>query len=88
MIELIDVHKSFGVRRILTAASLTVHGGESVALVGANGSGKTTTLRCAVGLARVNRGRIRIDGIDAAARPCDARARLSYLPQRTDFPRH
>jgi ABC-type multidrug transport system ATPase subunit len=86
MIELIGLDKSFGARTILASASLTVRGGESVALVGANGSGKTTTLRCAVGLARVNRGRIRIDGIDPLAHPCDARARLSYLSQRTDFP--
>ena len=86
MIELIGLDKSFGSRRILTSATLTVRAGESVALVGANGSGKTTTLRCAVGLAHVSAGRIRIDGIDPLARPCDARARLSYLPQRTDFP--
>lgn len=86
MIELIGLDKSFGARRILSTASLTVHGGESVALVGANGSGKTTTLRCAVGLARPDGGNTRIDGIDMAVRPCDARARLSYLAQRTDFP--
>jgi ABC-type multidrug transport system ATPase subunit len=86
MIELHGIDKSFGGRRILTAASLAVSGGESVALVGANGTGKTTTLRCAVGLARVDRGRIRINGIDLAERPCDARAQMSYLAQRTDFP--
>lgn len=86
MIELNGIHKSFGGRRILTAASLVVRGGESVALVGANGTGKTTTLRCTVGLARVDKGRIGINGIDLAARPCDARAQLSYLAQRTDFP--
>lgn len=86
MIELIGLDKSFGSQRILTAASLSVRGGESVALVGANGSGKTTTLRCAVGLARVNGGGIHIDGVNLAERPCEARARLSYLAQRTDFP--
>lgn len=86
MIELMGLDKSYGARRILAAASLAVRGGESVALVGANGSGKTTTLRCAVGLARPDSGRIQVDGINLAERPCDARARLSYLAQRTDFP--
>jgi sodium transport system ATP-binding protein len=86
MIELIGLHKTYGPRAVLSDASLTVKGGESIALIGANGSGKTTTLRCAVGLARPTQGRIRIDGIDIAGRPCDARARLSYLAQRTDFP--
>ena len=86
MIELIGLDKSYGARAILSNASLTVRGGECIALVGANGSGKTTTLRCAVGLARATAGRITIDGIDMTARPRVARMRLSYLAQRTDFP--
>ena len=86
MIELSGLHKAYGAQAILANVSLAVHPGESIALVGANGSGKTTTLRCAVGLARADRGRVAIDGIDMAARPCDARARLSYLAQRTSFP--
>ncbi len=86
MIELLGLHKTYGTRVVLSDATLTVRGGESIALIGANGSGKTTTLRCAVGLARPASGRILIDGIDMTARPCDARARLSYLAQRTEFP--
>jgi ABC-type multidrug transport system ATPase subunit len=86
MLELIGLNKSFGAHRLLSGASLVVRGGECVALVGANGSGKTTILRCAVGLARPDRGRVRIDGIEIGARCSDARARLSYLAQRTDFP--
>jgi ABC-type multidrug transport system ATPase subunit len=86
MIELLGLHKTYGTRAVLSNASLTVRGGESIALVGSNGSGKTTTLRCAVGLARPSSGRIVIDGIDMASHPCEARARLSYLAQRTDFP--
>jgi sodium transport system ATP-binding protein len=86
MIELLGLHKTYGENTVLSNATLTVRSGESIALVGSNGSGKTTTLRCAIGLARPASGRILIDGIDMAARPCDARARLSYLAQRTDFP--
>lgn len=86
MIELIGLAKTYGAHAILSDASLAVRSGESIALVGANGSGKTTTLRCAVGLARPTSGRVLIDGIDVSTHPCDARARLSYLAQRTDFP--
>jgi ABC-type multidrug transport system ATPase subunit len=86
MLELTALDKSFGSRRLLSDASLVIRAGECVALIGANGSGKTTTLRCAVGLARPDRGNVRIDGIDMRTRPVDARARLSYLAQRTDFP--
>ena len=86
MIELIGLHKTYGTRAVLADASLTVRGGESIALIGANGSGKTTTLRCAIGLAQPDRGRVTIGGIDLATHPCDARARSSYLAQRTGFP--
>lgn len=86
MIELLGLHKTYGTRAVLSDATLTVRGGESIALIGANGSGKTTTLRCAIGLARPASGRILIDGVDMTARPCDARAKLSYLAQRTEFP--
>jgi ABC-type multidrug transport system ATPase subunit len=86
MIELVGLDKKYGAQPILSDASLTIRRGESVALVGANGSGKTTTLRCIVGLARPDRGRITIDGVSLSARPRDARARLSYLAQRTCFP--
>ena len=86
MIELIGLDKSYGARQILKGASLVLRGGESIALVGTNGSGKTPTLRCAMGLARPTHGRVLVDGIDMTARPCDARARLSYLAQHTDFP--
>jgi ABC-type Na+ transport system ATPase subunit NatA len=86
MIELSGLHKAYGARTILSDASLSVLAGESIALVGANGSGKTTTLRCAVGLARADRGRVAIGGIEMTAQPCDARACLSYLAQRTCFP--
>ena len=86
MIELLGLHKTYGTRSVLSDASLTVRGGESIALIGANGSGKTTTLRCAIGLARPDRGRVTIGGIDMSAHPCDARARSSYLAQRTGFP--
>ena len=86
MIELRGLHKTYGTRTVLSDASLTVKGGESLALIGANGSGKTTTLRCAIGLARAERGRVTIGGVDMATHPCDARARSSYLAQRTGFP--
>jgi ABC-2 type transport system ATP-binding protein len=86
MIEVVGLNKSFGSRRVLTGASLTVNPGESVALVGANGSGKTTTLRCAVGLTQADGGSIRIDGHDLARQPQAALGRLSYLAQRTELP--
>jgi ABC-type multidrug transport system ATPase subunit len=86
MLTLTGVTKSFGNRRVLDALDLEIGAGESVALLGANGSGKTTTLRCVVGLARPDAGRITIGSVDAARDPIAARRRLSYLPQKSVFP--
>ncbi len=78
--------KSYGPRRVLGGLDLQIAAGESVALLGANGSGKTTTLRCVLGLAKLEAGRISVCGIDAVADPVRAREHLSYLPQKSVFP--
>ena len=86
MLRLTRVTKSFAGRRVLDELDLDVAAGESVALLGANGSGKTTALRCIVGLARPDSGRIEVGGIDLSRDSIDARRRLSYLPQQSVFP--
>jgi ABC-type multidrug transport system, ATPase component len=86
MVTLTAITKMFGSRRVLDGVDLEIGAGESVAMLGANGSGKTTTLRCIVGLARPNAGRIVVGGIDLAGDSRRARARLSYLPQKSVFP--
>jgi ABC-type multidrug transport system ATPase subunit len=86
VLTLTGVTKSFDGRRVLDGVTLEIAAGQSVALLGANGSGKTTTLRCVVGLARPDGGRIAIDGLDVARDPLKARARVSYLPQKSVFP--
>jgi len=86
MLTLSAVTKTFHGRRVLDGLNLEIEAGESVALLGANGSGKTTTLRCIVGLARPDSGCIAIGGLDVSRAPIDARRRVSYLPQKSVFP--
>jgi len=86
MLAISGLCKAFGGRTVLDGLDLHVGSGESVALLGANGSGKTTTLRCVVGLARPDRGRIAIGGVDVMRDPTKARALVSYLPQKSMFP--
>ncbi|HYM22155.1 MAG TPA: ABC transporter ATP-binding protein [Vicinamibacterales bacterium] len=86
MLTVTGLAKSFGARSVLDGLDLDIGAGESVALVGANGSGKTTTLGCIVGLVHPDRGRIVVGGVDIARHPVAARKCLSYLPQRPVFP--
>jgi ABC-type multidrug transport system ATPase subunit len=86
MLMLSNVAKAYGGHRVLDDVTLEVGAGESVALLGANGSGKTTTLACIVGLVRSDAGRITVAGIDVAREAVAARGRVSYLPQKSVFP--
>jgi polar amino acid transport system ATP-binding protein len=63
IIEIDDVHKSFGKIKALQGVSLTVHRGEVLVLIGPSGSGKSTLLRCINMLEYPDRGHIAVDGI-------------------------
>ena len=86
MLTVTGLTKSFGERLVLDRLALDVAPGESVALLGANGCGKTTTLRCIIGLARPDNGSVAIGGVELARDPIGVRRRVSYLPQRAVFP--
>jgi len=70
----------------VSGLELQVREGETLALIGPNGSGKTTTLKAALGLVRPSGGRVRVAGADVVTEGRAARACLGYLPQRLSFP--
>ena len=89
VLELDDVAVSYGKRRALDGLSLSVAPGEIVTLLGANGAGKSTTLRAVSGLVRTARGRIRFEGRDITEVAADAivAAGVSHVPEgREIFP--
>jgi Cu-processing system ATP-binding protein len=86
MLEIAGLRKSFDRRRVLDGLDLSVAAGEAVALLGRNGSGKTTTLRCIAGLTLPDAGRIEVEGRDVLRQGPESRQLLSHMPQRSVFP--
>lgn len=80
-VELTDVSKVYGRRRVIESLSLTIPAGQSVGLVGPNGSGKTTLLRLLLGYLPPTRGTIRIDGISVATDSLSIRQWVGYVPE-------
>ena len=64
MIEVQDIHKSFGSLHVLRGVSLSVHQGEIVSIIGKSGAGKTTLLQIIGTLDRPDSGVVRIGGTD------------------------
>jgi len=85
MIEITGLTKSYGRRTVLKDLSLSIRPGQVTLLVGANGCGKSTTLRLLAGLSTVDGGRIVVDGHDVVAEPAPALAGMSFLPQSPRF---
>lgn len=71
MIEISDVHKAYGQFEVVKGVDLRVDKGEVLSIIGGSGSGKSTLLMCINGLEPIQRGSIRVDGIDVHARGTD-----------------
>lgn len=84
MITIQGLTKRFGKATAASDISLTIPEGDSVALWGANGAGKTTIIRCILGLHRY-RGAITVGGFDARRRGKHARKLIGYVPQELGF---
>ena len=69
MLELQDLHVSYGGIRALKGVSIQVNEGEIVSLIGANGAGKSTTLRAISGLERAQSGKNLYNGEDITGKP-------------------
>lgn len=82
-LQIVNLRKSYRKRPVIRDVSITLGRGEVVALLGPNGSGKTTCFYAIAGLVTPEGGRVIIDGRDVTALPMYRRAQLGigYLPQ-------
>lgn len=72
-ISLRDVHKSFGPKKVLQGVDLDVGPGESVAIIGGSGTGKSVTLKCVLGLLTPEQGSIKVNGVEMVGASRSAR---------------
>jgi Cu-processing system ATP-binding protein len=86
MIAFRDFSKRFASVEAVSTLSFDVEAGQVVALLGPNGSGKTTTIKAAAGLIRPTAGAVLIGQPPRPATDPDARQVCSFLPQRVSFP--
>jgi ABC-type multidrug transport system ATPase subunit len=86
MIKLERFEKRYGKLQAVWPLDLEIVRGESFALLGPNGGGKTSVLRALVGLHAPSAGRVLVGGVDVARSPDQAKARLSFVPQRVSLP--
>jgi phospholipid/cholesterol/gamma-HCH transport system ATP-binding protein len=64
MIEIINLHKSFGKNHVLRGADLIVEKGESMVVIGGSGSGKSVLLKHIIGILRPDDGKVMVDGVN------------------------
>ena len=85
MIEIRGLRKRFGAQQVLDGADVLIGRGRVTAVVGPNAAGKTTLIKCVLGLTRPDAGSILVNGspIDASGK---YRACIGYMPQIARFP--
>ncbi|MBT2131164.1 ABC transporter ATP-binding protein [Aliiroseovarius lamellibrachiae] len=72
MIELSNLHKGFGPKKVLDGVNLTIERGESMVIIGGSGTGKSVLLKCVLGLMIQDSGTITLDGEDTSTVERDA----------------
>jgi ABC-2 type transport system ATP-binding protein len=81
IIEVRDLHKSFGELRAVDGISFTVEKGEIFGFLGPNGAGKTTTMRLVTGVLRPDSGSCVLAGFDIQKRAIEAQRRIGIAPE-------
>jgi Cu-processing system ATP-binding protein len=84
-IEFAGLRKRFGRTEVLAGLDAVIGRGRVTALIGPNAAGKSTLLKCLLGLVRPDAGTMRVDGAIVTSDPSYRRA-IGYMPQRAAFP--
>ncbi|MCA0152638.1 ABC transporter ATP-binding protein [Winogradskyella vincentii] len=85
MVEIKDLHKSFSKNNVLNGVDLNINKGGIFAVLGPNGSGKTTIIKSILGMVIPNKGSIKVFDSDIK-KSSDYRHKIDYMPQIANFP--
>ncbi|HBO33878.1 MAG TPA: ABC transporter, partial [Anaerolineaceae bacterium] len=87
LVELIDIHKSFGANDVLIDVNFSIQGGEICALIGENGAGKSTLMNILGGVHQPDQGKIYVDGkVVQFLTPADSlKAGIAFIHQELNL---
>lgn len=85
MVEIKNLSKSYGDKKVLDNLSLNINNGEIYGFIGHNGAGKTTTIKCVIGILSFEEGNIYIDGLSIKDKPLECKRKIAYIPDNPDL---
>lgn len=87
MITIHHLNKSYDRLHVLQDVDLELPAGECVAFVGPNGCGKTTLMKCILGLVTPESGEVMVNGMNVQDNPA-SRSMIGFMPQKSSFPQN
>ena len=85
MITFENVTKTYGNKRAVDNLSMTIEDGQIFSFLGPNGAGKTTSIKLMTGIVAPDSGTIKLDGVDIAKDPIEAKRRFGFVPDTFDM---
>ena len=86
MLEIKNLTKIYkGGKEAVSALSITVKTGDILALIGHNGAGKTSTIKCVVGIHDFDKGEIYVNGMSVKEKPLECKQVMAYIPDNPDL---
>ncbi len=85
MLKIENLSKYYGDKKVLDDLSLHIQKGEIFGFIGHNGAGKSTTIKCSVGILKFESGEIYIDDLSIKQQPLECKKKIAYIPDNPDI---
>ncbi len=86
MIKIDNISKKYGIIKAVDNINFTIDRGEIVGFIGANGAGKSTTMKIITGILLADKGKVSVFGKNVAENPVEAKKRIGYLSEDNPLP--